>query len=335
MTRSAAPGPDRRPTAGPRVPGWRARTFAGIAALATLAIALSPGAPAAAGTPATPTAAGSTATAGTPASPAPAAGLPGSQPGGVNGLEDGPISTPISAGPAQASNKPADLCVKDEHEAVTNHRGSYVIRNDNFAGEAECLRVKPFGPGFTVVTSGASRTLAQGTAAFPNVFTGSSWGVSSAHSGLPKRVSALRNPETNFYTRHKGVKGLWATAYDIWFGTKPMTTGQANGTELMLWLNTRGFPSDAGVWPVYKIDGRKWYLERWRTRHDGVSWNYMQFRLVHQANSVVRLKLAPFLQLAERLGKLKQSWYLENIEAGFEIWRGGRGLTSNYFWAQT
>jgi hypothetical protein len=332
MTRSATPGPDRRPATGPRAPGWRARTLAGIAALATLAIALSPGAPAAAGTPATPA---TPAAAGSTATTAPAAGLPGSQPGGVNGLEDGPISTPVSAGPAQASNKPADLCVKDEHEAVTNHRGSYVIRNDNFAGEAECLRVKPFGPGFTVVTSGASRTLAQGTAAFPNVFTGSSWGVSSAHSGLPKRVSALRSPETNFYTRHKGVKGLWATAYDIWFGTKPMTTGQANGTELMLWLNTRGFPSDAGVWPVYKIDGRKWYLERWRTRHDGVSWNYMQFRLVHQANSVVRLKLAPFLQLAERLGKLKQSWYLENIEAGFEIWRGGKGLTSNYFWAQT
>ncbi len=96
MTRSATPGPDRRPIAGPRVPGWRARTLAGIAALATLAIALSPGAPAAAGTPAT---------AGSTASPAPGAGLPGSQPGGVNGLEDGPISTPISAGPAQASNK--------------------------------------------------------------------------------------------------------------------------------------------------------------------------------------------------------------------------------------
>jgi cellulose 1,4-beta-cellobiosidase len=279
--------------------------LAQVAALATLAIVLLPAPPAAASTP-----------------------------GGANGLEDGPISTPVSAGPAAASNTPTVLCKDYEHEAVTNYRGAYVIRNDNFAHEAECLQVER-GPGFTVVTSGATHNLGNGTAAFPNVFKGWSWGVGSANSGLPKRVSALRNPETNFYTSHKGVKGQWSTAYDIWFGTKPMTTGQANGTEIMLWLNTRDFSSDAGIWPVYKIDGRKWYLERWRTRGHAVNWNYMQFRLVHQANSVVRLKLAPFLAVAERLGKLKKSWYMENIEAGFEIWSGGKGLRSSYFWAQT
>jgi hypothetical protein len=261
---------------------------------------------------------------------------PASTPGGASSaVENDPISSPAPAGPAEATNKSADLCAKDEHEAVTNHRGSYVIRNDNFAGKAECLQVKSYGPGFKIVSSGANLTLRTGSAAFPDVFEGSSWGVSSAASGLPKRVSALGSPETNFYTSHRDVRGVWATAYDIWFGPKPVKTGQVNGAEVMLWLNTRGFPSDAGVWPVYTIDGRKWYLERWRAKGQGTSWNYLQFRLVHQANSVVRLKLAPFLQVAERLGKLKKSWYMENIEAGFEIWSGGKGLSSSYFWART
>jgi hypothetical protein len=34
---------------------------------------------------------------------------------------------------------------------------------------------------------------------------------------------------------------------------------------------------------------------------------------------------------AERRGLMKRSWWLTSVEAGFEIWRGGVGLSTTQF----
>jgi hypothetical protein len=41
--------------------------------------------------------------------------------------------------------------------------------------------------------------------------------------------------------------------------------------------------------------------------------------------------LNPFFRIAESHGWLKSSWYWTGIAAGFELWRGGRGLSVSYF----
>jgi hypothetical protein len=42
--------------------------------------------------------------------------------------------------------------------------------------------------------------------------------------------------------------------------------------------------------------------------------------------SVKGLWLNPFFRIAEARGWLKSSWYWTGIDAGFELWKGGRGL---------
>ena len=46
------------------------------------------------------------------------------------------------------------------------------------------------------------------------------------------------------------------------------------------------------------------------------------------------LRLAPFFRRAEARGWVEPGWWLENIEAGFELWQGGTGLATGSFWAQ-
>jgi|HubBroStandDraft_1064217.scaffolds.fasta_scaffold121867_2 hypothetical protein len=41
----------------------------------------------------------------------------------------------------------------------------------------------------------------------------------------------------------------------------------------------------------------------------------------------VRLRLLPFIQFAERFGRISNRWFLKSIDAGFEIWQHGQGLT--------
>jgi hypothetical protein len=47
-----------------------------------------------------------------------------------------------------------------------------------------------------------------------------------------------------------------------------------------------------------------------------------------------RLRLAPFFQLLENAHLLDSRWYLWNVSAGFEIWRGGRNLSTTRFWTR-
>ena len=47
--------------------------------------------------------------------------------------------------------------------------------------------------------------------------------------------------------------------------------------------------------------------------------------------SVRNLGLLGFVADAAAQHQLSMSWYLESVEAGFEIWRGGAGLDSRSF----
>jgi hypothetical protein len=65
-----------------------------------------------------------------------------------------------------------------------------------------------------------------------------------------------------------------------------------------------------------------------------VSRNPIIFRRVDPVWRVNHLHLRPFIRRAEHLGLLHKRWYLLNMEAGFEIWHGGRGLGTTKFWAR-
>jgi cellulose 1,4-beta-cellobiosidase len=165
---------------------------------------------------------------------------------------------------------------------------------------------------------------------------GCSWGICSPHSKLPHselpaRVSALHSPTTTWHTSEH-ASGRWDAAFDLWFGRRRMTTGQATGAEVMIWLNARDIPLASKR--IVRVDGVRWYLAHWRARLGTKTWHYIQFRRVHPVWRVRNLRLNPFIRHAERRRLVSRRWWLLNIEAGFELLRGGRGLTGWKFWAR-
>ncbi len=79
------------------------------------------------------------------------------------------------------------------------------------------------------------------------------------------------------------------------------------------------------------VDHQKWHLEHWVTHGHGKKWNYIQFRRVNSTSKVTKLNVKAFMAAAERRGLMKRSWWLTSVEAGFEIWRGGIGLSTTQF----
>jgi hypothetical protein len=96
----------------------------------------------------------------------------------------------------------------------------------------------PGVPNFTVARSSARSTGIEPVAC-PFILRGCSWGTCSPRSGLPRRVSALGRPAVT-WTTSLHADGRRNAAFDVWFGKHAMTTGQANGAELMIWLRARG-----------------------------------------------------------------------------------------------
>lgn len=237
-----------------------------------------------------------------------------------------------TAGTAK-SGRVTDLCRRYEHLAVATAEGShFVVKNDNYGGQQECLAVHGERPNFTVTQSQLPTWHAK-PQAYPFILRGCSWGTCSApDSDLPKQVSALRRPVATWRTSQV-PKGEWDAAFDTWFGTQPMTTGQADGAEMMIWLNARRVKVPPHT-RILHIDHVRWYLLHWRACHAGTCWNYLQFRRVWPVLRVRQLHLLPFIHRAEKRGWIRPAWWLENIEAGFELWQGGAGLGTGWFWAR-
>ena len=193
------------------------------------------------------------------------------------------------------------LCRRYQHLAVKTAEGShFVVKNDNYGGQQECLVVRGERPNFTVTRSQLPTWHAK-PQAYPFILRGCSWGTCSApDSDLPKQVSALRRPVATWRTTQV-PKGEWDAAFDTWFGTHPMTTGQAAGAEMMIWLNARRIKVPPRTRIVH-IDHVRWYLLHWRACHAGTCWNCIQFRRVRPGSSVAgrrrawhRLVLGPGL----------------------------------------
>jgi hypothetical protein len=224
------------------------------------------------------------------------------------------------------------LCKHDQHIMAISRIGAQVIvRNDNYGQQKECLRNHNGWSNFTVTKSGAGPGHSE-PVAYPNVFLGCLWGLCTPHSGLPRRVDRVRSLVTSWSTVQRRA-GRWSAGYDIWFNRKRTITGQNNGAEVMIWLNSHGLsPSQ---WPIITVDHVRWRLAHWVAGgRTGRTWNYIQFRRVRPTKAVRRLDVRPFIWAAEHAGLINRRWWLTSVEAGFEIWQGGVGLGTKSFWAR-
>jgi len=243
--------------------------------------------------------------------------------------------------PRAAATRPADppstavaarLCGQAGWPQTPVEGGTYMVQNDEWnSTAAECITTDGHAQ-FTVASSAISRPASGDPGGYPSIYSGCSAGVCTTGNKLPIRVSQLKpGMITSSWVTTQPPDGAYDVAYDIWFNRAPVTSGAPDGGELMIWLAHRGgsqiAPAGAPVAHV-AIGGYAFTLWLW-TGTGGQ--HRISYVMDNQVRSVRDLDVSGVAADAARRGYLSATSYLLNVQAGFEIWQGGRGLGTESF----
>jgi cellulose 1,4-beta-cellobiosidase len=206
--------------------------------------------------------------------------------------------------------------------------GAYIYQQNEWNSTLQqCATIDNVTGNFTLSTANFNTT-GGAPATYPSIFKGCHWGLCSSGSGLPIQISQLGSATSSWSTTQP-ASGAYDVAYDIWTNTTPTTIGQPDGSEIMIWLNSRGGVSPFGgqVASNVSIAGKTWNV--WTGRQS--SWNIISYVLTPGGTSVSGLDIKALIQDSVNRGSTNAAWYLIDAEAGFEVWQGGQGLASSGF----
>jgi cellulose 1,4-beta-cellobiosidase len=232
------------------------------------------------------------------------------------------MPAPVVAG----ATAPLDTTNCQPQGTISADGGQYTIQNNEWNSSApQCLT---YTGGTAWWMSTANFNLSGGApATYPSIYKGCHWGACTTGSGLPIQVSKLASATSSWSTTQPGT-GAYDVAYDIWFNSTPTTTGQPDGTEVMIWLNSRGgvqpFGSKTGT---SSAAGHSWDV--WTGQQ--TSWKIISYVLQGGGTSFSNLDVAGLINDAVSRGSINPAHYLIDAEVGFEIWQGGKGLATNSF----
>jgi chitodextrinase len=205
--------------------------------------------------------------------------------------------------------------------------GEYIIQNNEWNSTAQQCITYTSGTAWSVSTANFALPTNGAPATYPSIYKGCHWGACTTGSNLPIQVSNLASATTSWSTTQPG-SGAYDVAYDLWFNSTPTTTGQPDGTEVMIWLNSRGgvqpFGSQTGT---ANVAGYNWNV--WTGQQ--TSWKIISYVLNPGGTSFNNLDVKALISDAVARGSINPSHYLIDAEAGFEIWQGGQGLATNSF----
>jgi hypothetical protein len=245
----------------------------------------------------------------------------------------GGIAAVVGSTGAQAAT--TSLC---QEQTASVSGGTYIVQNNEFDSSAsECLSTDG-NADFTVANSSIANATNGEPGAYPSIYQGCHWGNCSS-GGLtssPVQVSSLTagKVSTSWSTTQPGGSGnAYDVAYDIWVNQTPTTSGQPNGTEIMVWLNHNGSvqPFGSEVASNVSLGGHTYNI--WYGTQS--SWDTVTYDMTSGSTSVSNLDVGTLAQDSVSRGYTKSSWYLIDIEAGFELWQGGAGLATNSFSVST
>jgi hypothetical protein len=241
----------------------------------------------------------------------------------------GGIAAIVGSTGAQAAT--TSLC-QEQTASVSN--GTYIVQNNEFDSSAsECVTTDG-NADFTVANSSIANATNGAPGAYPSIYQGCHWGNCSS-GGLtasPIEVSSLTTGKvtTSWSTSQPGgSSNAYDVAYDIWINQTPTTSGQPNGTEIMVWLNHNGSvqPFGSEVASNVSLGGHTYNI--WYGTQS--SWDTVTYDMTSGSTSVSNLDVGTLAQDSVSRGYTKSSWYLIDVEAGFELWQGGAGLATNSF----
>src|ERR1700757_2670518 len=214
----------------------------------------------------------------------------------------------IMGGPAGARAATTQLC-QSQTAAVAG--GTYTVQNNEWGSSAaECITTDG-NADFTVASSSISNATNGAPGGYPFIYQGCHWGncTSGGLSGNPVQASAITTGKvtTSWSTTQPGGSNDYDVAYDIWLNQTPTTSGQPNGTELMIWLNHNGpvQPFGSQVATGAAIGGRGYNV--WFGTQ---GWNTLSYTMTTGTTSVSNLDLQAVVADAVRRGYISSSWYL-------------------------
>jgi hypothetical protein len=232
------------------------------------------------------------------------------------------VSTPAVSPAAASTCEPfATVDIAGRRLAVQNNKW-----NEAATG-AQCLDVDHKTGAFTITSADNVVPTDGPPASYPSIFMGCHWGTCTTESGLPVRADRLQRATTSWSIT--AAEGQWNAAFDLWFHSSASTAGAPDGAELMIWIHHQGRPQPVGA-KVGSLTtaGADWDV--WVGRNGG--WNVISYVRTPAATSV-ELDLLPFIADARERKQIHPAWWLITIEAGFEPWEGGAGLSSRSFQA--
>jgi hypothetical protein len=172
---------------------------------------------------------------------------------------------------------------------------------------------------------------------YPSIYRGCHWGVCTKDSGLPIQVSSMETNASQVrlsYNTRVSASGVWDDAFDIFYtpcddhgiSHSGCTQNTQPDREMMIWLSHHGPAIPGGSSIPVTIDGINFNLW-WDGGH--TMWYVISSPSLTNPH-VENLDLGDFIKDAVNRGYIPSpSWYLMDIEAGFEIWQGGQGLQAN------
>ncbi len=249
------------------------------------------------------------------------------------GMIAGVVSLLLVINPLLAPKAAAASVVTCSPSGTVDVNGkTYEVQNNQWNGAAtgqECISADTASGAFSVTTANNSLPTNGAPASYPSIFKGCHWGNCTNNSNLPIQMSSLASANSSWSI--STASGAWDAAYDIWFNQTPTTSGQPNGTEVMIWINHSGPPQPFGSQTgTATINGSNWNVWTGTPNGGGTNWNIISYVDTTPTTSV-NFDLKNFFTDAVARGSIQNSWYLLDVEAGFELWQNGAGMASNAF----
>jgi cellulose 1,4-beta-cellobiosidase len=197
--------------------------------------------------------------------------------------------------------------------------GEYIVQNNIWGADTPQTVTVP-DTNVCCFTVSLSGHIQDNVASYPSIYKGSHWGMTTSgwHSF---RINELSHASFSWNVSSERPSGKYNIAAEAWFSPNLATSeGYSGGGELMIWLDSQGMVpagSQVGTFGSYQV----WYGQ--------MSWNYICY--YQTGENSVSVNLTDFINDAMSRGYLESSWYLHDIEAGFEICNGGESLTVNSF----
>ncbi|MEV6306500.1 RICIN domain-containing protein [Actinoplanes sp. NPDC051861] len=216
-----------------------------------------------------------------------------------------------------------EIC--DQYGTVVVDGGRYIVQNNRWgASSAQCISVD--GAGFRVTRADHNNATNGPPASYPSIYAGCHYGACTSGSGLPLRVRDFGDPRATFNIGTPD-SGEWDAAFDLWFDASANPPGQNHGAELMIWTNHRGRPQPIGS-RVGTVD-----LEggTWDVWIGNIGWNVISYVRTRPNNTMANFSVKAFTNDAVGRGQIDVAWYMTSVQAGFEPWIGGTGLSVDRF----